>query len=339
MSEPRHATGFSAQPHGDEQEVRYRDHTGTLRKARMTVGVEVDEDRELVLPVREVVVDGLRLWQKRVPAALGEVAPGRYDVLEAEVRALCRLAATYPVQYPAGLARLHGYDVDAAEPYVLLEPYRGEPLQRAIDHLDAQDRVAVQEGLLQALVLTARAHVVHGAVDVSALRWHGRAVQLVDFHGGALSLQPADFGTDVSAAGRVIRAVVLGSQVSDDRRRDPQGLTELLTDVFAADPAARPTSAALLARSHGRQPTAMAVDPDERWTTAHTAFDQASRRKRQRLGLDGPPPPPSAPRGRPDPPTLPTPTGGRPAMKLGLLVAAVLVVLLLVLAYAIGVPR
>lgn len=333
MTESGRATE-AVPPALDGAQVRFRIHTGELRSGLMAVGATVDDDLKRLLPIRKVVVSGRPLWQKWVPTELGEVAPDRYGVLEAEVRALSRLAAAYPVSYPECLSRLMGYDVDAAEPYLLVEPYRGEPLEEVIGHLGPQDKVVVQQGLLQALSLIARARVVHGAVDIPALRWDGRALQLVDFHGGALSLERTDFAKDVIAAGRVVRKVVLGPQVTDDRHRDPDSLTETLDHVFDPDPARRPAAVELLARLHGHELPLIPVDPEQRWAAARVAFDDATRRKRQRLGIAGPPQrqAPAAP------PAVPPPPGRRlPAKVLAVMAVGVLLVVLVALTLILGV--
>jgi hypothetical protein len=257
------------------------------------------------LATRVVSVDGgpplLQKWVRR-PAA-GQ--PGPLAALDREIRALHRFALAFPADpYPRELPRLLYYDVDGAEPFVLLELYRGAPVAEVLQQLSAQDRYQLQVGLLRALHLAGTAGVTHGRGDLDTVRWDAatEAIQLVDFERAALVGEPdpgradggpADVRDDVWDAGLAIWRVSYPAHTgrgAPDLTEDGGALSALLDGVFADSLAARPDPEDLLARLEG--PTAgPAIDLTAPLRDGQRAFDQAMQRKRARREAVVTPPP------------------------------------------------
>lgn len=277
--------------------TRYRDTVGVLRKIALTPGPDL-ESPSSGLEVRSVSAGGRRLVQKWVPKGLGAANPACYDLLDAEIRALSRLTQAFPGRFPHELACLVGYNVDVAEPFLLLEEYRGRPAVGSTGQLTAEEQTAFQHSLVRALQMTEQATVVHHAVTLSTLRWDGggRTVQLIDFERAVVGAGAPSFGVDIAAAGSVIRRVVLGPLANGDAASDPQALRTALADVFDPELGKRPTAAVLLNNMLASDQPRTAVDPRAPYATGHAQFDRVSKRKRDRLA----PPPP-------DPPTPPGP--------------------------------
>jgi len=263
-----------------------------------------------VLPAR-IVVDrtGRRMVQKWVPYQLGNGNPGYFDLLDSEIRAGTRLAQVFAgTHYPVELPRLIGYDVDAREPFVLLDEYRGQPATQHASRLTQHQRHRFQVSLLRALLHTGAAGVVHGAVSLVTLRWDGDNLQLVDFEQAARVGQPqlgqsqrrhstasspspeptgragaADPGDDIWAAGVVIHELTTGRHTNGGRynlSQDPEALRYLLHDVLTEQPAARPDAAALLGRLRADASVEITPGVDAVLSAGRQAFDEASARKR-----------------------------------------------------------
>lgn len=282
-----------AHPTGEPTTVRCRTIDGTPRTLRLTVVGDAAPTGP-GLPTRMVSVDGgrplLQKWVPRTPSG----QPGPLDPLDREIQATHRFALFFPRDaYPLELPRLRYYDVDSADPFVLLEPYLGVPVAGVLQQLAAQDRYPLQVGLLRALHLAGAAGLTHGRVALETLRWDAgtRAVQLVDFEraarigernpGGA---GPADIRDDVWDAGLAIWRTAYPAhtgRAAPDLTPDGGALRTLLAGVFVDPPAARPTPGDLLARL--REPTQLRViDLGAAERASLTAFDQAVQRKRER---------------------------------------------------------
>ncbi|MEV0697259.1 hypothetical protein AB0I53_04980 [Saccharopolyspora sp. NPDC050389] len=273
-------------------EVRCRAVDGTPRTLRL----EVIGDAGVSgggLPTRVVSVDGgPRLLQKWVPRnESGD--PGRLRPLDREIRALHRFALTFPHDgYPPELPRLWYYDVDGDEPFVLVEPYRGKPVEGLLPELGAQHRYRLQVGLLRALHLAAVAGMTHGRVDLEALRWDSetRTVQLVDFERaagigeqrGSADGRCVDVRDDVWDAGLTLWRTVHPhtGRGAPDLTVDGGALSTLLDGVFVNPPEVRPTPADLLTRL--REPTDVPVlMPGSALVPGVEAYKNLLRRKRE----------------------------------------------------------
>jgi hypothetical protein len=290
---------------------RYRDVTGTLQTTGLRTGNPVPVTGGL-LPARYVTrSDGATLVQKWVPEELGRLRPDAYDRLDAEIRACAVLGQRYGgPRYPGELPLLVGYNVDVAEPFVLLEPYVGDPVPERRMEWDVLREFAA--GLLRALEHTAEAGVVHGAIGPKTVRWNGTSVQLVDFEraqaleerrrpggssperspeqiGGLGTVDPRD---DVWAAGLLIWQLSLGPNT--DGVQAPAKVQTLLDRVFAPMAVDRPTASEVLMRVGRNRFDSMGVSPDDLLAPGRSAFDEALARKRGDAVH------------QPDPPTQPT---------------------------------
>ncbi len=298
--------------------VRYRDVGGVLRKIELEIGNELRLPGA-TLPAR-IVTDptSVSMIQKWVPEQAGERAAGLYDLLDAEIRASTRLGQMYGGSgNPGHLPVAVGYNVDVAEPFVLLEPYRGVPLDFRRLELDELRELTIS--LLWTLQQTAAAGVVHGAVRLASLRWdsQARALQLVDFEHalrqgdprrpvttiGDLSCEQidgtgqADVRDDIWGAGMVIRQLALGPYANGSEAL-PAQVQGLLQGVFADTAAARPHAADLLARQGIASHVSKARDPDAALVPGHQLFDQITAHKHMVTppqGIQVSPPSPASP--------------------------------------------
>jgi hypothetical protein len=265
------------------------------------------------------VAGGHSIVQRWAPAVRAGGQPG-YGLLENEVRAGVRLAARYPVQYPPELPRLIGYDLDVAEPFVLLAPPRGEPCTAVAGRLHLDPLRAFQVGLFRGVLLLAEAGLAHGQLSPENVRWDQAAeqVQLDGFswctaigeprppgpagacaspqqRAGAGAALAAD---DVWSAGLVVYQVATGRDVSS-QAGPPElasrgaALRSVLAGVFTESPADRPTAADLLRRL-GHRPL-VPTGPDE------TAGLAEGRQEFDRLLREKWPPPNAFPPRRPPP--------------------------------------
>lgn len=324
---------------------RYRDVTGTLQTTELRPGASVDMPGGL-LPARYVTrSDGVVLLQKWVPEDLGRLRPEAYERLDAEIRACAALGQRYGgPRYPVELPVLVGYNVDVAEPFVLLGPYRGDPLpERRMEYESLRDFVA---GLMRALQHTAEAGVVHDAVGPGTVRWNGTTVQLVDFERaqgpgdrrrsggnsperspeqieGVGTVDPRD---DVWAAGLLIWQLSLGPNA--DGLDAPAKVKTLLDRVFSPTAADRPSAREVLMRVDRNRVDPMGSSPDDLLAPGRAAFDEALARKR---GDVIQPPPSIPPTTRVDVGNLPVAGTNRTAVVLAVVLAVTIVVVLLVL--------
>jgi hypothetical protein len=276
---------------------QYRDVTGTLQTTGLRPGDPVPVTGGL-LPARYVTQpDGATLVQKWVPEELGRLRPDAYDRLDAEIRACAALGQRYGgPRYPAELPQLVGYNVDVAEPFVLLQPYLGDPVPERRMEWEVLREFAA--GLLRALQHTAEAGVVHGAIGPKTVRWNGTSVQLVDFEraqalgerrrpggtsperspeqiGGLGTVDPRD---DVWAAGLLIWQLSLGPNTEGVQA--PAKVQTLLDRVFAPTAIDRPTAGEVLMRVDRNRFDPMGSSPDELLAPGRSAFDEALARKR-----------------------------------------------------------
>ncbi|GLZ28008.1 hypothetical protein Lesp02_01980 [Lentzea sp. NBRC 105346] len=275
--------------------VRCRYVTGVLQE------IEIEDLNEFVTPgsvleQRLVRVNGRVYVRKFVSRTAGSANQRLYDLLYNEVRAGARLAQVFPGRYPAELAHLVAYNLDAEEPFVLLREYIGTPASSKVHRFDDTQRRRFEHGLLRAVYLTSVADVVHGAVSMDAVRCHDGQVQLVDFEfaervgesrrcGGIV-----DQRDDLWGAGQVIRRLHLG-ETSSDRSQDPQRLRTLLDPVFDNPVEQQPTAAQLLAVVRADNHLPIVANPDAAFEQGRRLFDQVCLRKRGPVTGNAAPPP------------------------------------------------
>ncbi|BCJ55892.1 hypothetical protein Asp14428_73670 [Actinoplanes sp. NBRC 14428] len=224
-------------------------------------------------------------------------------LVENEIRAGLRLLRSAAGGHVPYMPRLVGYDLDAAEPFVLTEPPRGRSAGEFAGQLMLDQRHSFQVALFRVLAALAGAGVVHGGIDPAVVHWDGRDIQLTGFYLAAVAGEPyrvgvaspwmparasarreaADPRDDVWAAGLVVAHVVTGQPVqrlTADRLRDGSSLGSLLDGVFADKPAERPTPAQILRRLGDHQPGATRVPPDDPGLTeGRAAFDVERAKK------------------------------------------------------------
>lgn len=231
--------------------------------------------------------DGTPLLRKSLPRA-NPVDRARAELLlDNEIRALTRLHARYPRALPE-LPGLVGYDFDSAEPFVLLEPYRGRCVDGGLHTLLIDERRRFMIGLFRALAQLAAVDLVHGSVGLASLCWDGETTQLVNLEHAVSTGEPARSllsrngslahpGHDVRAAGRIVHELFTGRRVplgqTPDLAKGPEVLATLLRDVFATDPARRPTAVEVLERLNDREPLPVPSDVDAAMSAGYARFD------------------------------------------------------------------
>jgi serine/threonine protein kinase len=262
-----------------------------------------------------------RLLQRRL---VEPSAPDKwpvYDLMDNEIRIGIHLARTFgDDSYPDELSRLIGYDVDADEPFVLLLPYRGDPVDRVAGRLKLDQERAFEAGVFRALRLLEAAQVVHGRISPATVRWDAPAstIQLVDFGRATMAGEPrpgtglrpwsaaeqvtgvgrAETGDDIWSAGLLTYHVSTGRPIRTpgeppDLTVRGTALATLLDGVFAAKTADRPSAAQLLSRLHVPDPWAAGT------SSTDARFAEGGREFDKQLRLKFPPPPKSNPQPQP----------------------------------------
>ena len=309
---------------------------GGAGQVAATVEGEAEPAPPYLTARRVRLTDGSQARQLRIGPV--ERATG-YRRLDNEILAglrLCRLVGE--ACYPPEVSRLIGYEADSAEPFALLEPYRGEPLAAAARRLLPDEQHRFQASLLRALCWLTAAGIAHRGIGPSSVRWDGEHVRITDFSLatvigapreviGALPWaapeQRADRAgqargdvssrDDVWAAGRLIHYVLTGEELSHlGQVADVPGLEDLLAGVFGP-PEGRPTAAELLT-GRLRQP-----HPVPRGLTAALSLEDGRAqfyaiRARKHPGLAAPGPGANPP---PQPPHGTAPAAARSAVPHG----------------------
>jgi hypothetical protein len=258
---------------GAWETLQYRDYRYHLQQVEVRE-VEPAESVRTELAVRVfVTADGDRLVQKTVRREAGLADPELYDLLDREIRAGARLLRRFSESgYPAELSKLVGYDIDREEPFVVLAQMPGAPVRSQSGQLLTGEQHTFEVGLFRALRLMEAAKLVHGGLSSDSVWWGAGRVQVASFEHAVLAGEPrvrnrvsracppeqrsvtgaALARDDVWSAGAVLMEVVTGRDPGSapDAARSGPALAELLSEVFHADPAARPTASELLARLH-----------------------------------------------------------------------------------------
>ncbi|MEX0168555.1 hypothetical protein MRBLMG1_001101 [Streptomyces sp. LMG1-1-1.1] len=133
-----------------------------------------------VVARRAVLGAGWSVLQYRLTAsAHGD--PHAYGLLEREVSAAIALERRYGQQkFGAVFARIVGFDLTAAEPFVLYRPPVGRPLSEWAGRLGADDQERITGQLAMAVRLLAELDLVHRAVAPDTVRWDGARVRLCE---------------------------------------------------------------------------------------------------------------------------------------------------------------
>lgn len=270
-------------------EMRYRNPLGVLRTADLLL-VEDLPPADHGLPARIVEHPRGRWLQKWVPEYDGDDDPELYDQLDAEVAALAAVWHTFRRRHPQELPKLVGYNVDVAEPFVLLELYRGEPIEK-VGWLEPGQSVALQKRLVTAVQQLAAAGVLHGRISPRSVLWDDAAPQIVNFEHARTVANPdpamngrraaADPARDLCDAAVLIWQVSLGRFAvpsEADLADAPYDVSYALGGMFEGDPEQRPTLDVVLTRL-GLSPVEPAAE-DEKLAAGCDVFDELCARKR-----------------------------------------------------------
>ncbi|MFD7734468.1 hypothetical protein ACFV6F_29330 [Kitasatospora phosalacinea] len=262
-------------------------------------------------PMRNASLGGKRCVQVRAAAADGAgPAEAARDALDAEAAAALRLHRAFEGGPAARLfPTLLGYDLEAAEPFVLYLPPRGTRVDQLHGLSGVQLRV-VERDLVDAAALLAELGLVHQGVTPATVRWDGRSVQLWGLHAVTRTGRPRTAGGTAPyaspelrggtgendprdtlwSAAQVMYRLVTGQEGDPDREpadlADHRSLAHSMRSSFAPRAADRPAPAALrdlLTPGHGR---AAVRDPDD-LAPHRAAFDRAVALKRAADGGTG----------------------------------------------------
>ncbi|WP_242909297.1 hypothetical protein [Actinomadura terrae] len=247
-------------------------------------------------PVRAMVVaatdDGARVCLETAESAfeallLRPAAPGAagHRALDNEIiagRWRWRCLAGRP--HPAEVSALIGHHVPGAEPFALVEPYRGGPCGAEAGRLLPQDLRRFQTSLLAGVRLLAVAGIAHRALNPWTVRWDGRQAQITDFAHAALLGEPRTAGgappwcapeqrpdqvggdvgdrDDLWAAGGLLVYMATGEEHREPDTASLPPELERLVDGLFLPPAERPDTAEMLRRVEAAEPVPYAPEPD-----------------------------------------------------------------------------
>jgi hypothetical protein len=289
--------GIEYTPEGAEVLSFYRVDGDPVEVTRDPVQVKITFGPDVVpapalLAARPVeLADGTELYQVRVADTAQRTG---YDRLDNEILAgLWLREATAAVGYPPGVSRLYGYEATSANPFALLEPYRGEPLTGPAHHLTEDEQHQFQASLLTGLCWLAAAGIAHRGISPATVRWDGRQAQITDFSlASVIGAAREAIGSppwaareqrqgnvhghvsvrdDVWAAGKLIFEIHTQEELRERSQiNDRPALQSLLAGVFER-PEERPTARELLARLNEECPVPRSLFD-------HSALEEGRRR-------------------------------------------------------------
>ncbi|MGW8361146.1 hypothetical protein ACWGK1_11335 [Streptomyces wedmorensis] len=178
---PDHLSEPGRPPHPYYQELEFL----TQEEVPVRFAVRYGEDhrppgRAGVLARRVVLGAGWSVLQYRLTAS-AQGDPHAYGLLEREVAAAVALERRYGQQkFGAVFARIVGFDLTAAEPFVLYRPPGGRPLTEWAGRLGAEDQERITGQLAMAVRLLGDLDLVHRAVAPDTVRWDGSRVRLCE---------------------------------------------------------------------------------------------------------------------------------------------------------------
>ncbi len=172
--------------------------------------------------IRNVLLGGpepRRCVQVRLASADARGTAAR-TLLDAEIGAALRMGrALAETQFARLFPTAIGYDVDAAEPFVLYAPPRGTPVAR-YHGISTTDQRVIARDLLLAVHLLEGEGLVHRAITPATVLWDGTSVQL--------------WGLDaVLPAGRA-RSACGQAPYAPPEQRDGRGLTDPRDAVWSS---------------------------------------------------------------------------------------------------------
>lgn len=206
--------------------------------------------------------------------------------------------------HPGEVAGLIGHRAAVAEPFALVEPYRGRPCGVEAGRLLPHDLRRFQASLLAGLRLLTAAGIAHRALGPDTVRWDGDRVQITGFAHAALlgeprtavgappwsapEQRPEQVEGDVTdrddlwAAGRLILYMATGAESGEPYAADlPPDLERLLDGVFAP-PGDRPAVTEMLRRVEADDPVPYGPEPDPGLVAGRREFFDFRRAKHPR---------------------------------------------------------
>ncbi|MFF6978914.1 hypothetical protein ACFZAV_14470 [Streptomyces sp. NPDC008343] len=281
--------------------------SGRRRVTPVRVGREVRRDRPLPQLIRKARLDdeGQQCVQVRL-SAKDAANPAARALLDTEAGTALHLQHLLgDTEFAALFPRIVGYELDAAEPFLLYDPPRGTPVAR-IHVMSATDQDVLTRDLMLALCLLEGQGLVPRDISPNSVRWDGAKAQLWGLESVTRSGRPrrpwgrtpfcppeqrrgeglADSRDAVWSAAQVLYQLVTGRPGPADRTppdlAEHRRLDRTLRDAFAPRAADRPTPAEVLdlVKPGAARRVRLAVPPDET-RPHHEAFDEALRLKRE----------------------------------------------------------
>lgn len=303
----------------NSEKLRYTSVTGDqVEEEATSVSGLVTDPGGRPLRYREIKLGPAGRLATQLAAVAGD--EDGYQAIDNEILAGLRLSRLVGKgSYPDEVGRLIGYHADGTEPFVLLEPYRGEPVDEIAGQLETEDRVRFETSLLTAAAWVQAAGIAHRGLSPDTVRWDSRTrtVQVTGFWLATVfgaPRQPAGAGSwaapeqrpgraqgtvgdrdDVWAVGRLIFYVVTGAEPDGlDVIEAVQELAPLLAGVFGP-PDSRPSVREMLAGRLGvRVPPLPAAPEGQDLAVGRAEFWEIYHRK---SGGTGQAPDPAAPAG------------------------------------------
>ncbi|MDV9192821.1 hypothetical protein R6L23_32220 [Streptomyces sp. SR27] len=310
---PDHLTAPNPPPHPYYQELEFL----TPQEAPVRFVVRYGEDRRPpdrpgFLARRAFLGTGaVPVHQYRL-ASSAQGDPGTYGLLEREVSASVALERRYGgARFGAVLTRIVGFDLTAAEPFVLYRPPGGRPLADWGGRLSAEDQEAIIGQLAMTVRLLGDLDLVHRAIAPDTVRWDGTRVRLREPYAALRAGEPRDpFGAapwaspeqragrgaadprdDLWSVAEIAYYLLAGRP--DRGEGPPRDLADFRrlaalehSGLFSPHAAQRPHPEELLRLLHVPDPLAGGLgpaDPLDRW---RTEYDHQIARKRALSGAD-----------------------------------------------------
>ncbi|MFJ2937216.1 hypothetical protein ACIO8G_31180 [Streptomyces sp. NPDC087219] len=179
---PDHLSEPSPPPHPYYQELEFL----TPREALSRFVVRYGEDHRppgrpgFLARRADLGSGGVPVVQYRL-ASSAQGDPQAYGLLEREVAASVAIERRYGGDKFVGiLTRIVGFDLTAAEPFVLYRPPSGRPLSDWAGRLGAEDQERITGQLAMAVRLLGDLGLVHRAITPENVRWDGARVRLCE---------------------------------------------------------------------------------------------------------------------------------------------------------------
>lgn len=171
-------TSDPPEPHG-QLDLSYLAVSGEQVSTQLTIGERMDHAPASLIARAVLLTDNRPARQLTVNQAQ---LPAGYQHLDNEILAgLWLYRTTRSRRYPAQISRLIGYVADSADPFALLDDYRGEPTADVAGHLTPAEQRSFHVSLMTGLRWLAEAGLAHCAIGLDTVRWDGDQVQITDF--------------------------------------------------------------------------------------------------------------------------------------------------------------